>query len=68
MLAGGKLYTTARDGMVTVTKTGREFEMLAQNELGETVTASPAISNGTIYLRSWDALWAIRGKKRKRLQ
>jgi outer membrane protein assembly factor BamB len=58
--ADGKVYTTGRDGKVTVTKAGREFKILAQNSIGDDVSASPAISNGTIYIRSFGALWAIR--------
>ncbi len=50
---------TARDGTVTVVKAGRNFEIVAQNELGEPLSASPVISGGTIYLRSFNALYAI---------
>ena len=38
---------------------GKEFKILARNELGEQVAASPAISNGRIYFRTFEALWAI---------
>ncbi|MBT5537182.1 PQQ-binding-like beta-propeller repeat protein, partial [Candidatus Poribacteria bacterium] len=57
--ADGKLYLTARDGVVTVVKAGRTFEILASNELGETVSSSPVVSNGTVYFRTYDALWAV---------
>ena len=57
--ADGKIYTTGRRGVVTVTKAGREFEILAQNDLGEPISASPAVSGGRIYLRTFDALYAI---------
>jgi outer membrane protein assembly factor BamB len=33
---------------------------LATNSMGENITASPVISNGTLYLRTFDALYAIR--------
>lgn len=59
MYADGKIYITSRDGDVIVVKAGKEFEILAKNELGEQVAASPAISNGVIYFRTFDALWAI---------
>jgi outer membrane protein assembly factor BamB len=61
--ADGKIYLTARDGTVSVVKAGKEFEMIAQNKIGEQISASPAIANGTIYLRSFDALYAIRGSE-----
>lgn len=57
--ADGKIYTTSRGGVVTVTAAGPEFKILAQNKLGEDMSASPAISNGRIYLRTFDSLYAI---------
>ncbi|MCP4788404.1 MAG: PQQ-binding-like beta-propeller repeat protein [Fuerstiella sp.] len=63
LLAHGHIYLTARDkGTITVIKTGREFKMVAQNETNEVMSSSPAVSDGTIYLRTFDALWAIREK------
>lgn len=56
----GKLYLTARDGKVHVIQAGREFKILAVNDLGEDQSSSPAISNGTIYMRTFQHLWAIR--------
>ncbi|MCH2210097.1 MAG: PQQ-like beta-propeller repeat protein [Fuerstiella sp.] len=60
LYADGHLYLTARDGKITVVKAGRKFEIAAQNEIGEDMSASPVIANGTIYLRTFEALWAIR--------
>jgi outer membrane protein assembly factor BamB len=57
--ADGHVYLLARNGTVTVVKTGREFESVAENKLGETTTSSLAISNGRIYQRTSDALYAI---------
>ena len=50
------------DGHVTVIKAGQEYEMLSENDLGEPISASPVFANGTLYLRSFDALWAIKNK------
>ena len=57
--ADGHIYLTARDGKVTVVKATEKVEIVAENELGEDISASPAISNGVIYLRSFQHLWAI---------
>lgn len=57
--ADGHIYCCAKDGVCTVLKASREFEIVAENDLGEPITASPAISGGVLYLRSYDALWAI---------
>lgn len=59
VFADGKIYLTARKGIVTVVRPGRKFEILAQNDLGEPISASPAISGGTIYIRTFQALYAI---------
>lgn len=59
--AGGHIYCVARDGTVTVLKTGVDrLEVVAENTLGEPLAASPAIADGTLYLRTYDALYAIR--------
>ena len=57
--ADGKIYCTARDGTTTVVKAGREFEVLATNTLGESISATPVFYQGRMYLRSYDALYAI---------
>jgi outer membrane protein assembly factor BamB len=57
--ADGKVYLTARDGVVTVVKAGPKFEKLAENNLPDDITASPVISNGRIYIRGWKTLYAI---------
>jgi outer membrane protein assembly factor BamB len=57
--ADGKIFCTARDGTISVVKPGPKFQLLAINKLPDQISASPAISNGRIYLRGWDALYAI---------
>jgi outer membrane protein assembly factor BamB len=61
--ADGHVYVTARDGRVTVVKAGKTFDVVSQNDTREDQTATPAISGGTIYLRTFKALWAIRDEK-----
>jgi outer membrane protein assembly factor BamB len=55
----GKIYYTSEDGAVFVVKAGPAFEQLAENPLGETAMASPAISEGTLFLRTRSRLVAI---------
>lgn len=62
VFADGKIYFAARDGTVSVVRAGSNFEMLATNQLDEPLCASPAISNGRIYLRTFDALYAIESR------
>ncbi|WP_197439672.1 outer membrane protein assembly factor BamB family protein [Calycomorphotria hydatis] len=60
LYADGYVYLAARDGRVTVVKAGRDFEIVARNELGEAIASSLAVSNGTIYIRTFDALYAVK--------
>lgn len=57
--ADGKIYLTARDGTVSVCQLGEKFALLASNAMEESMSASPAISNGRIYLRTFAALYAV---------
>ena len=60
LLANGRLSFGSNDGWVSVVKVGRDFELLDSIDIGEAITASLVVANGTIYLRSYDALYAIR--------
>ena len=57
--AAGNIYLSARDGRISVVKAGSEYALVAQNDLKESLAASPAISDGVIYVRTFDALYAI---------
>jgi outer membrane protein assembly factor BamB len=60
--ADGKIYFASQTGETFVVKAGRVAEILGRNDLGERLVASPAISNGRIFLRSDARLFAI-GKR-----
>lgn len=57
--ADGKIFLTASDGTVSVIEAGRTYKLLAQNSLDEYTAASPVIVDDTIYIRTYDALYAI---------
>ena len=57
--AAGRIYFATKEGSVKVLRSGREFEMLAENEMGEPIVASPAISGGQIFLRGEKHLFCI---------
>lgn len=56
----GKLLITSEDGDTFVIKAGPAHEVLRTNSVGEPVWASPALANGTIYIRGANHLFAIR--------
>jgi len=55
----GKIYYATEFGWVYVIKAGPTFELLASNNLGEPVLATPAISAGTMYFRTQRHLFAV---------
>jgi outer membrane protein assembly factor BamB len=61
--ADGRIYLTADDGMTFVVRASEEFEILAKNPLDDRVFASPAFSNGEIFIHSSQAVWCISEKK-----
>lgn len=55
----GKVYYSSEDGSVLAIKAGPVFEQIAENEMGETLMATPAISEGTIFFRTRTRLVAV---------
>ncbi len=60
VLADGRLYCLAEDGSTTVIMADRQFRKLAKNPLEGPCNASPAISNGRIFIRSQASLFCVR--------
>jgi len=61
--ANGLVYFLSDKGVMTVVKPGEELDIVARNELGENTYASPAISNGQIFLRGAKHLYCISNDK-----
>jgi hypothetical protein len=57
--AGSRLYITNEEGRTYVLALGPRYDLLAENELGETVMATPAIVDGVLYIRGRKHLFAI---------
>jgi outer membrane protein assembly factor BamB len=57
--ADGKIYFLAENGRMTVVEDGSTFRIVARNELGERCCASPAISQGNLFIRTDKALYCI---------
>jgi outer membrane protein assembly factor BamB len=56
------LYFITEQGEVRVVKAGPAFELLSVNEMGDNCLASPAISAGTLFVRTQHYLWAVGAK------
>jgi len=59
VLVNGLAFFINDNGQVNVIKPGTQFERVAQYELGEQCYASPAISNGQVFLRGFKHLFCI---------
>lgn len=58
------ILLTSEDGETFMLKMGPSFEILRTNSIGEPVYASPAISNGKIFIRGEKNLFCIRKESR----
>ena len=57
--ANGLVYFTSDRGITSIVRPGTTFEVLAKNNLGEPVSASPAISQGQLFIRTHQHLYCI---------
>jgi outer membrane protein assembly factor BamB len=66
-VAEGRVYFLADDGVTKVVRPGPQLEIVAENPLGENAYASPAISQGCIFLRGEEHLYCIGNRKERGL-
>lgn len=57
--SGGRIYASNNEGTTFVVQAGPEFKLLEKNELGERITASPAISGDELIYRTDSRLYCI---------
>jgi outer membrane protein assembly factor BamB len=57
--AAGRIYVVDRDGTTVVLKNGPRLELLAQNQLDDSFSASPAIAGGELFLRGERNLYCL---------
>jgi outer membrane protein assembly factor BamB len=57
--ADGKIYLSSEDGDILVIEAGPVFKLLATNTMGETLMATPALSEGVMFVRGSATLFAI---------
>ncbi len=58
---GGQVYFFDEDGGAVVVKPGRKYELTAKNQLDDGSLASPAASDGSLFVRSKGFLYRIGG-------
>lgn len=59
LAADGRVYFTSTQGHTTVLAASEQYKKLAENDLPDEVIASPAVSDGRIFLRGRKALYCL---------
>ena len=62
--ADGKVYIAGRNGFVLVLDDSDELAILAKNDMGEEILATPAIAGGRIFIRTRENVFCISGEAR----
>jgi outer membrane protein assembly factor BamB len=59
VVSDGNIYLVDEGGDTLIVKAGRSYERVAKNSLGYRTVASPALSDGKIYIRTSRYLYCI---------
>jgi outer membrane protein assembly factor BamB len=59
VVADGKVYLASEGGYVVVLAAGREFKLLAENELGELIMATPVVVDDCLFIRTENHLYCF---------
>jgi outer membrane protein assembly factor BamB len=57
--ANGFIYAASEAGTIVVFRAGDTLDVLSRNDLGESITATPAIADHKLYVRTSKHLWAF---------
>ena len=64
--AAGRIYAAADTGTVAVFEAGDTLRVLARNDLAEPIFATPAIVEGTVFVRTASHLYAFGSRTPRR--
>jgi outer membrane protein assembly factor BamB len=59
VMVEGLVFLISDAGVINVIKPGPKFERVAKHELGESCYASPAISDGQVFVRGFEHLFCF---------
>jgi outer membrane protein assembly factor BamB len=65
IVAGELVYFPAESGITYVVRAGNRLEVVARNDLGSPILASPAAVDGCLVLRTEDGLVCIRARDKQ---
>jgi len=61
--ADGKVFLANTEGKISVLKAGAQWEVLVVNDVDDEVNATPALSDGRVYVRTRSALYCFTNSK-----
>ena len=61
--ADGKIFLASGEGKMTVLKAAPEWEVLQVSDLGEEIRATPALTDGRIYVRTRSSLYCFGARR-----
>lgn len=61
--ADDKIYLSSEDGEILVVSAGEKFALVKTNSMGELLMATPALSEGVMYIRTTQSVFAVGRKK-----
>jgi len=59
VVAGKSIYLASHNGTVSVIEAGNTFKLLAKNDLEDKISATPAIMDNTLYIRTASSIYAF---------
>lgn len=65
ILASGRIYLFSEKCAATVLQTGREFKILAENQLDDRMMATPAVAGDALFVRTKSSLYRLEDLGRK---
>jgi outer membrane protein assembly factor BamB len=57
--ADGKVFIAGRNGFIVVLEATQELKVIARNDIGEEIIATPAIADGRLFVRTRESLMCI---------
>ncbi|MBI3680904.1 MAG: PQQ-binding-like beta-propeller repeat protein [Acidobacteria bacterium] len=60
--ADGKVYVASENGKVVVVRAAGDWKVLAINDFGEDIYATPAVAAGALFVRTQVAVYCVRGE------
>ena len=58
-MGDNKIYIAGENGTVVVLANSKKMEVLAKNDMGDAILATPAISDGKIFIRTRSSIICV---------